>query len=77
MKMWKAFIICELLTIILANIYEEAKHFHDKNIPIDSRKYLENIYNYYLTGNRKDLTIRELNNRSGTNCMSNGKHCCY
>ena len=53
MKMWKAFIICELLTIILANIYEEAKHFHDKNIPIDSRKYLENIYNYYLTGTEK------------------------
>ena len=49
--MLKTFIIGELLTYVLAgNIHKEAKHFHDKSVQIDSRKYLENIYNYYLKG---------------------------
>ena len=49
--MLKTFIIGELLMYVLAgNIHKEAKHFHDKSVQIDSRKYLENIYNYYLKG---------------------------
>ena len=43
--------IGELLMHVLAgNNHKEAKHFHDKSVEIDSRKYLENIYNYYLQG---------------------------
>ena len=43
--------IGELLMHVLAgNNYKAAKHFHDKSVEIDSRKYLENIYNYYLKG---------------------------
>lgn len=59
--MLKTFIIGELLMYVLAgNIHKEAKHFHDKSVQIDSRKYLENIYNYYLKGElqvsfRKDI----------------------
>ena len=49
--MLKTFIIGELLMHILAGSnLKEAKHFHDKSVQIDSRKYLENIYNYYLKG---------------------------
>ena len=51
LKMLKTFIIGELLMHVLAgNNLKEAKHFHDKSDQIDSRKYLENIYNYYLKG---------------------------
>ena len=50
-KMLKTFMIGELLMHVLAgNNHKEAKHFHDKSAEIDSRKYLENIYNYYLQG---------------------------
>ena len=49
--MLKTFMIGELLMHVLAgNNHKEAKHFHDKSAEIDSRKYLENIYNYYLQG---------------------------
>ena len=46
--------------VLAGNIHKEAKHFHDKSVQIDSRKYLENIYNYYLKGElqvsfRKDI----------------------
>lgn len=51
LKMLKTFIIIEILMHVLAgNNLKEAKHFHDKSVQIDSRKYLENIYNYYLKG---------------------------
>ena len=51
LKMLKTFIFGELLMYVLGrNIHKEAKHFHDKSVQIDSRKYLENIYNYYLKG---------------------------
>ena len=36
--------------ILAGSNLKEAKHFHDKSVQIDSRKYLENIYNYYLKG---------------------------
>ena len=50
-KMLKTFMIGELLMHVLAgNNHKEAKHFPDKSAEIDSRKYLENIYNYYLQG---------------------------
>ena len=49
--MLKTFIIGELLIHVLAgNNLKGAKHFHDKSVQTDSRKYLENIYNYYLKG---------------------------
>ena len=44
-----------LFSVILASTaaskrVNDGRHFYDNHEVIDSRKYLENVYNYYTTG---------------------------
>ena len=44
-----------LFSVILASTaaskhLKDGRHFYDNHEVIDSRKYLENVYNYYTTG---------------------------
>ena len=51
-----------LFSVILASTaaskhVKDGRHFYDNHEVIDSRKYLENVYNYYSSGKTKTFIL--------------------